>query len=211
MGTPIHMGPGSVGAAGGSGEGRSDPYTSWSDDVLVLAHQRGDTSAFVVLTRRYWNVLYTFLWQQLRQSQDAEEVLSDTWLAVHQHTGKYQGKGQFRAWIYQIARHKLVDHRRRCQRWRRETPSEEIPWEQMSAGSPEDPESALATARQMAVLDGCLKRQPEPRRTAFMLSEFHGLSAAEIGAVLGLTDGTVSVYVSSVRKVLFQVSQQADP
>ena len=49
----------------------------------------------------------------------ADDLAADVWLAVARGLGRFQGdEGGFRSWIFTIARHRVVEHRRRQQRRR---------------------------------------------------------------------------------------------
>ena len=54
--------------------------------------------------------LLSYLRSVLARPEDAEDIWQDTFLKVHQSMDRYQDQGQARAWIYKIAKNRLVDH-----------------------------------------------------------------------------------------------------
>lgn len=81
-----------------------------SDDELMVALQAGDGEAFQELYARYaTHVLIYF--RRRRVTEAAEDLLQEVWIRVLKHRASYRpGRGLFRAWLYTISRHLLVDH-----------------------------------------------------------------------------------------------------
>ncbi len=64
---------------------------------------------FGELYEEYAGAVYSYLVFKLRDSQLAEDVLQDTFLAVHQNNHSVQEISSPKAWILAIARNKMVD------------------------------------------------------------------------------------------------------
>jgi RNA polymerase sigma-70 factor (ECF subfamily) len=86
---------------------------SIEDLALVRRAQRGDRDALVLLYRRYVDELFGYAYNQLGQSQDAEDLTSETFLRLVRAIGSFDGRSSFRTWIYTIMRNQLRDHWRR--------------------------------------------------------------------------------------------------
>src|SRR5262245_14899538 len=80
--------------------------------AVLAAAVHGDESAFAIL----WRDLQPALLRYLRMVAPpvAEDLASETWLEVARGLGRFQGEEEgFRAWVFTIARHRVVDWRRR--------------------------------------------------------------------------------------------------
>jgi RNA polymerase sigma factor (sigma-70 family) len=66
-------------------------------------------------------------------------------------------------------------------------------------------ESAVDTARQLALLDVALDAMTEPQRTAFVLFELEELTARQIGEQLGVSETTIVSRVRRAREVIGQL------
>ena len=66
------------------------PSDSRSDAELVDAIRLGDQSAFNVLYDRYFQRVYHFAYQRVRNAADAEEAAQETFTAVFRVTPKIQ-------------------------------------------------------------------------------------------------------------------------
>src|SRR4051794_32734263 len=98
------------------------PETDPSDDELAARiARRGDSdealrvarAAFEQLYQRHARLLSAFLTTRVRRSELDDlhqEVWQRVWLRLPAH---YQQRGQFRAWLHQIARNALIDHGRK--------------------------------------------------------------------------------------------------
>jgi RNA polymerase sigma-70 factor, ECF subfamily len=85
------------------------------DDGLpdLIAAARQDPAAFGKLYDRYIQPVYRYLYSRLGSVHEAEDITSQTFMAVYEALPKYRERGQFAAWLFQIARSKMNDHFRR--------------------------------------------------------------------------------------------------
>lgn len=81
------------------------------DQQLLEAYVRGDTDALAALVARYQRMMYGFILQMIGNAEDADEVFQETWMRVIRHASSFK-HGNFRGWIFQMARNLVVDRRR---------------------------------------------------------------------------------------------------
>jgi RNA polymerase sigma-70 factor (ECF subfamily) len=126
-------------------------------------------------------------------SQDAEEVLQDTFVQVYRNLAKFEERSRFSTWIYRIATNEALMRLRKASR-KREVFLEDTP------GHPEG-ESYHQELRDFArsalddVLDAeirealgrALEELPEEYRVVFTLRDIDGLSNAEVAEILELS------------------------
>lgn len=154
----------------------------------VLAAQR-DRAAFGVLYRRYVERVYGYCFYLLGDHHDAEDVTERTFVAALGALERYRDEGAtFRAWLFRIAHNELANALRARQR-HRSTPLEAV----AEPRATEDPAGMLTVAEEARGLRLALERLPVDRRQVVVLRFVDGLSAREIGAVLGRSEGAVRV------------------
>ena len=74
----------------------------------------GDAAAHAALLRALVPLLRTFFRRRLRGADDdVEDLVQDTLIAVHTRRSSYDRDRPFTAWLYAIARYRLIDHFRR--------------------------------------------------------------------------------------------------
>lgn len=81
------------------------------DAQLIANHLNGDPSAMDTLVTRYRPQLLGFL--RVRVGADAEDLSQEVWVRAARAIHRYQERGTFQAWLFQIARNLIIDHRRR--------------------------------------------------------------------------------------------------
>ncbi|HSM24256.1 MAG TPA: sigma-70 family RNA polymerase sigma factor [Anaerolineaceae bacterium] len=85
-------------------------YSQFEDAQLIqYAHQ--DAKAFDVLYHRYLPRLYRYCLQRVNDTQQAEDISSQVFFEVLDGlmNGKYRESGCFAAWLFTIARRRVVD------------------------------------------------------------------------------------------------------
>ncbi|MBX2838138.1 MAG: sigma-70 family RNA polymerase sigma factor [Gammaproteobacteria bacterium] len=86
---------------------------SVTDDDLMMAYSEGHHEAFDGLYLRYKNPLYQFVLNGCGNPSVAAEIFQEVWMSVIKARSNYQATGTFKAWVYRIARNKLIDHYRK--------------------------------------------------------------------------------------------------
>ena len=169
--------------------GRLAPYTSAAmatSDAQLLQRMRGDDTgeAMRALYRTYSGEMFGFALNSLGERGAAEEVVQEVFTRAWRHSGTYDpGRGSVRTWLYQIARHAIIDARRRASA--------------RPALALHDPQDGTATGPtiEQAMLGwqvaGALERLSPEHRQVIRLAHFQGLSMREIAERCELPVGTV--------------------
>src|SRR4051812_23303846 len=82
-------------------------------ESLMARYQQGDLSAATGLVNRVSPQLHRFFSVQFASRRDADDLLQETWLRLHEVRHTYRAGEPFLPWLYAIARHIRVDHFRR--------------------------------------------------------------------------------------------------
>ncbi|QIH31464.1 RNA polymerase sigma factor [Sphingobacterium sp. DR205] len=83
-------------------------YRSYSDNELVEQMFQGDRNSFAELYDRYFAVIYSFVRKMLRDSDQAEDVTQEIFLAFYEN-GTQTPVKSVRSYLYQSARYAIVD------------------------------------------------------------------------------------------------------
>jgi RNA polymerase sigma-70 factor (ECF subfamily) len=154
-------------------------YTS----VLVVRCQAGDRAAFGELVAVHQQRLFYFLHKMLRDVHAAEDVLQEVWLAVFRDLPGLADPGAFVAWLYRIARHRVLHELRK----RRQPLS---PLEDLDGQAEETPDEVLSAEDAEEVHAAIDELAPE-HREVLLLRFIEEMSYQEMAGVLGCRLGTV--------------------
>lgn len=133
------------------------------------------------LLTAYRDGLYLFLLSYVKNEEDAEELMMDTFakLAVDKPDFEIRKNGSFKSWLYAIARNNALMHIRRHK-------MEAVPLEEDTVSDADTPESALLKDEQNKTLYKALSSLKPDYRRALMLLYIEGLTYEEIAKAMGL-------------------------
>lgn len=92
---------------------RTPPYRDMDDEQLLMAIDKDDESAFIELVTRYRRPLERFVDASVGQRAVVEDIVQETFLAVFDSAGSFEGSGACRSWLFSIARHRIARQFRR--------------------------------------------------------------------------------------------------
>jgi RNA polymerase sigma-70 factor (ECF subfamily) len=164
-----------------------------SSSALIPAIASGDTTAFEELYDRYSSIVYALLLRMLADTDDAREVLQETFLQIWNRAAMFdRSRGTEAAWLLSIARSRGIDRiRARKTRGNRESDAgREISIRSESVDREQGVQLAILSQEQRAVRDA-LKDLPDTQRVALEMAYFDGMSQSEIAETLSEPLGTV--------------------
>ena len=162
------------------------------DRRLAARCAAGDALIFEEIYRRYGDRMKSIAWNHLGNVSDAEDAVQETFLKIHRAASTYTGEASFSTWVFRILVNTCYDVLRKRKRRIEEAPIEETV--ERSAASIDD-------AKRMT-LKKLLDELPEQRRSVFTLFEIEGLSHAEIGEILGISEGNSKWILFATKKEL---------
>ena len=159
-----------------------------SDEVALERAVQGDSEAFGVLYERYVGRIFNYIYYRTGNVYDAEDLTERVFIRALNHIGSYNHRGlPFSAWLYRIA-HNLVANWHRDNSRRKEVPLEDGV---LSPHTGIHPEHELLQTEEQDHLLSILRTLPAERQQLLILKFVDYLSNAEIGRVMGRTEGAV--------------------
>jgi RNA polymerase sigma factor (sigma-70 family) len=168
-----------------------------TDSELLRQTQSGDAAAFDEIMRRYKHPIVNFVFRMLSNAQDADDIAQDVFVRVYQNLDTYRPGAKFSTWLFAMARNAAIDRLR----WRARHPSESLDSASeisASSGTVEDV-SAREIGEQIAV---AVAKLPEEQRTTVVMSEYHGMSCAEIAQVMRCSEKSVESRLYRAKQTL---------
>jgi len=153
-----------------------------NDEALMQEFQRGSRAAFEELFARYRKPLYGFFGRRLNNSERAEDLTQETFLAVIRAVSRYEPRASVRTYLYGIALKLLAAERRRV--FRNSAWSSALGLGTTERNTDRTPDSVLWVRQAMERLDAS-------DREIMMLREYEQLSYSEIAELLRIPVNTV--------------------
>lgn len=153
----------------------------------------GDPSAYRSLLSALAPLLRAFFARRMAfGSEDVEDIVQETLIAVHTRRASYDRNRAFTPWLFAIARHKMIDHYRRLRR----TVAVENLGDMLVAEGFED-----ACLARMDV-DKLLGALPPKQARAIRSTRVEGASVAEAATAAGIGESDLKVSVHRGLKTL---------
>lgn len=174
------------------------------DTSLLKALQAGDSSAFSTLFETYADRLYRLAIGLVQQSEEAEDVVQETFIKAITHLDQFEGRSNLGTWLYRVAYNASLDRLRQ----RAESPlPDDGPYKEDEAQPlmPEvlvewhTPEDLVIDEQDRRFLDQSIRQLPQTLRTVFVLRDIDELSTAETAEILGLSISAVKVRLHRAR------------
>jgi len=158
------------------------------DDKELVRRAKTDPVAFGALYERYVAKIYNYIYYRTGDHHEAEDLTARTFQRAMVHIGRYRERGvPFSAWLYRIA-HNLVAN------WHRDRGRRQVMGLEDAATlavSHDRLERAAESNEDRAQLLSALRRLPAERQELLILKFVERLSNADIGRIMGRTEGAI--------------------
>ena len=153
---------------------------------LVRNAQKYDEDALQKLYEKYYPKIYNYAFLQMGDVHAAEDLTSDVMLKMLESIQKYSFRGlPFGAWVFRIARNRLIDlHRRRKRRG-------EVDLSETISGTLASPESMAERALERGQIQIALKHLTDEQRQVIVLKFIQGFDNRSVGRIMGRSEGAV--------------------
>ena len=180
------------------------------DEPALIEQAKTDREAFGRLYERYVDRIYNYVYYRTGNSHDAEDLTARIFYRAIRHIGNYQDQGApFAAWLYRIARNMVAN-------WYRDDKSSRLlPLESAyGRGAPDGPEAAPETAIELMedrdALLAAIRELPPERQELLILKFVERLPNAEIGRIMGRTEGAIKLlYYRTLRSLRQEMTGSA--
>ncbi len=153
---------------------------------------------FDQLYRDHVDRVYRYAHRLCGETEAAKDIVQDTFLNAYRALGRFRGDAQISTWLYTITSHACSRMRRR----RKGEPAQNLSLESFIPTSdgelrlqlPIDglsPEETLANKQLRQALDQAIAKLPPAYRMVLILRDMEGLSAKEVGTIMGIQERAV--------------------
>ncbi|TCZ82271.1 RNA polymerase sigma factor RpoE [Lysobacter sp. N42] len=176
------------------------------DRDLVERVQRGDSSAFDVLVKKYQHRVIGLVGRYVHDWSECQDVAQEVFMRAYRALGNFRGDAQFSTWLHRIAVNTAKNH---LVAQNRRPPTDDI--DVMDAEQydmslrlrdTDTPEHELLRQEIETTVMAAVNRLPSELREAITLREVEGLSYEEIAERMGCPIGTVRSRIFRAREAI---------
>lgn len=172
-----------------------------SDNALMISVRDGGLDRLGLLFERYKKPLYGFFYGMNRDQELSEDLVQNTFYRVMKYRHLFRARlpedgsdgreGEFKTWLFHIARNVRYDHFRK-EKIKRKDPVEN--WEH-KMGHSENKSEEMQHDEEHMMLNLAMDRLSPEKREVLLLSKYQEKKYKEIGEILGCSEGAVKVKV----------------
>jgi len=129
--------------------------------------------------------LFNFLLRTLNDREEAKEVMQTAVLKAWESRNGFEGRSQFKTWIFRIAINVAMDYLRRKKDLQVELEIQE---------ATQTPFDLLSQKEERQKLLKAIDQLPERQKRVLLLKIYGELKYSEIAALMGLTEGAVKAH-----------------
>lgn len=166
------------------------------DRLLVERARTGDTTAFDTLVLKFTPRLFATVYHLTSNREDTSDILQDVFARAYRSLTRFRGESGFHTWVHTIAVNTTLNFLKRRGRQRTMSLEEmdsaieqDKDYQELVATSDVLRETSLNELRDQ--LNAALQQLPETHRAVVVMFDIQGLPHAEIGRIMGLSEGTI--------------------
>ena len=184
-----------------------------SDNALMLKVKDGDIDRLGLLFERYKKPLYGFFYGMNKDTELSEDLVQNVFFRILKYRYLFRGElagrpggGDFKTWMFHIARNVNNDHYRKNKFKKTESVED---WNER-LGHSDIYTMHAQQDEELKMLSMAMDRLPEEKREILLLSKFQDKKYKEIGEILGCSEGAVKVKVFRALQDLKVVYKQLE-
>lgn len=161
----------------------------------------GEWRTFAILVEKYEAKVYNYVCYLLKNQEDAEEIVQDTFVKAYRSLGQFRGDSSFSTWIIRIAH-------RNCLTFFRKKRPQKVSIDhvgELGSESSDNPAKELTLDDRRKVLADALEKLKPEERSLVTLFYYNELSIQEVSDVSGQSLSNVKVILHRSRKKLVQI------
>lgn len=176
------------------------------ENAIVEKAKRGDKQALSILVNKYSSRVYNLALRIVRNKEEAEDVLQDTFLTVVAKLHTFDGRSSFFTWLYRIATNSALMLLRKKKIRRSNFKSNDYDPDQIELNNlvdwSQDPTIGLDNDEIKSKIEEAINTLKEKYKTVFVLRDIEGISTRETSEILDITEQNVKVRLLRARQFL---------
>ena len=167
--------------------------------LLLLKEDSGKDKGFRMLMTNYQDMLYRHIRSILKNHEDSNDVLQNTFIKVYRNIGKFEARSSLYTWIYRIATNEALTHVSKNKKMKlffnKEDDYNGLENTLIAKESPDAYKVRELLQQAIAIL-------PEKQRSVFSLRYFEEMSYRQMSEVMDTSEGALKAsFHHAVKKI----------
>ncbi|MBT7542904.1 MAG: sigma-70 family RNA polymerase sigma factor [Gammaproteobacteria bacterium] len=161
---------------------------------LFIKAQNGNDLAYELFLMETAKILKSFLNKRMNSSSNAEDVLQETLLSIHNSRHTYLSSKPVGPWLYAICKNRMIDYHRKQSRFEKFITVDSVKSEKFEIlaeinCNEEESEKGIQIIE-------CLNKLPKAQKKIIKLLKIDGFSVKEVAMKTGMSESSVKVTAS---------------
>lgn len=190
-----------------------------NDQQWLASLRDGDDSALNPIMENWEGPLFAFAWRYVQNITDAQDLVAEVFVRLHQQREKLRADTKLSAWLYTVLTHLCHNHHR----WRKRHPSVGLDTEAPASGKTladglacalPRPDQQLEATEKLEQLRNAIDALPHDLKTTLILHHYEQLSYRAIAAIMDCSERGVETRLYRARqklKELLQFTKDPEP
>lgn len=173
---------------------------------LIEKATNGDKKAFTQLVLKYNERIYNLALRLLRNKEDAEDILQETFITVLEKLHTFDGKSGFFTWLYRIATNACLMKLRKKRPEVSNLPDNLSEYDNYESKIfvdwSQNPLADIQNKEMKDAIDKAMEKLSDIYRTVFVLRDIENMSIKETSDIIGITEENVKIRLKRARMFL---------
>jgi RNA polymerase sigma-70 factor (ECF subfamily) len=185
---------------------RRIPKPSMKDEQIIKSILNGNKNDYELLMRRYNERLYRMGIYIIKNEEETEDAMQETYIKAYQQLDKFKGQSQFSTWLSRIMINeslaKIKKKKHLAEYSETEDDSQDQTVQPAMAFNSETPEKELLQKELHNILEDAIRLLPQKYQTVFMMREIEKMSINETAECLKITNENVKVRLHRAKELI---------
>lgn len=168
-------------------------------DRFLAGNSKDRDMAFAALYTRHQSTVFNIAFGVVNSSEDAENVVQETFIKVHRNLDGFAGKSQFSTWLHTVAKNTALNYKAHEER---RPQSSGIDPTVIGVTTKESPQGDYELDELKANLDQALTSLTDELKQTLLLVVNSGLSYEQVAEITNVPVGTVRSRVFRARQAI---------
>ena len=178
-----------------------------SDEEVIARVLNGEKSAYEIIMRKYNHRLFRIARTYITSEDEIEDVIQEAYIKAYEQLSHFEKRSSFSTWLIRIVINEALARLKKHKRFTSNNDNSRddsglVRGLSIEIASGDTPMGILMNAELKDILEKAVDRLPEKYRTVFLMREIEGMSVAETGEALEISQANVKVRLNRAKETL---------